>query len=127
MRNTILASVALSLALPGCARKSDPLLSHGKTVAEWSEALKHADPKVRKKAVVALGHAAAAEPAALTALTGALSDPDAAVRDKAVLALLNLGPAARSALPALEMACNDAAPAVKAHAAQAVAALQAAR
>ena len=76
-------------------------------VDEEVEGLKEPDAKARKKAVVALGHAATADPAALPALTGAVKDRDASVRREAVLALLNLGPDARDAAPALTEALKD--------------------
>ncbi len=114
--------IVLASTLAGCGREAPQLQqSHGKTVAEWVEALRHADPKVRKKAVVALGHAGAADPAAVSALAGAVKDRDAGVRDAAVLALLNLGPAAREAVPALESAAQDRDPKVRDHAAKALA------
>jgi HEAT repeat protein len=113
--------VGLALVLAGCGRDAPPpLTSHGRTVGEWVESLRSADPKVRKKAVAALGHAGAADPTAVPALVGALKDRDAAVRDAAVLALLNLGAAAREAVPALEAAQKDRDPKVRGHAARAV-------
>jgi HEAT repeat protein len=98
--------VALLLLLGGC-QKPAPLTTHGQPVSHWVETLKQPDAKARKKAVVALGHAGAADPAAIPALTTALKDRDAGVRREAVLALLNLGPDAREAAPALAEARKD--------------------
>src|SRR6516164_7322087 len=114
-RLTLFAALATLPA--GCGRQeAAPLVSHGRTVAEWAGSLRDRDPKVRKKAVEALGHAGAADPAAVPALVGALKDRDAGVRDAAVLALLNLGAAAREAVPALEAAQKDRDPKVRGHA-----------
>jgi hypothetical protein len=121
----IVPAVVLAAMLAGCGRgDSPPLLSHGRGVGAWVESLGSTDPKVRKKAVTALGHAGAADPAAVTALAGALKDRDAAVRDAAVLALLNLGAAARNAVPALEDAQKDKDAKVRSHAARAVAVIR---
>ena len=99
----VLCLVALSC---GCARK-EPVVSHGKPVGHWVEALRSADPKARQKAVVALGHVGTADPVAVPALTGAIRDPDPTVRRAAVLALLNLGPSAQEAVQALTGATRD--------------------
>jgi HEAT repeat protein len=107
--------------LAGCARKPVLGTAHGKPVAHWLGAVRDPDVRVRKKAVVALGHVGPADPAALPALAGALKDPDARVRRQAVLALLNLGPAARPALPALEEARQDSDALVRGYALRALA------
>jgi HEAT repeat protein len=98
--------VVLIALLVGCQQQG-PLTTHGKPVGHWVEALKDRDAKARKKAVVALGHAGTADPAALPALISAVKDRDAGVRREAVLALLNLGPDARSAVPVLTEAQTD--------------------
>ena len=126
-RLTLFAALATLPA--GCGRQeAAPLVSHGRTVAEWAGSLRDRDPKVRKKAVEALGHDGAADPAAVPALVGALKDRDAGVRDAAVLALLHLGATAREAVPALEdEARKDPDPKVRDHASRAVAALRSAK
>src|SRR5581483_10537155 len=112
---TLLLAVGLALAA-GCDRPpAAPLRSHDRTVPEWVAALRDRDVKVRRRAVAALGHVGAADPAVVPALTGALKDGDAAVRDAAVLALFSLGPAARDAAPALEAAQKDRDPKVRDH------------
>ena len=105
MRCLVLVCVAGLLV--GCGRNDGPLLSHGKPVGYWVEALQNADPSVRAKAVTALGHVGAADPAALAGLIAGVKDRDRNVRSQAVLALLNIGPAAREALPVLEEAQKD--------------------
>src|SRR5262249_17918136 len=101
MRKVLIVALAFSLA--GCARKG-PVVSHGQPVDPWVAQLKSPDAKARKKAVVALGHAGPADPAAVPALAGAVKDADPAVRAQAILAILNIGPQAKEALPALEEA-----------------------
>jgi HEAT repeat protein len=115
----ILIPVCLTMLLAGCGRPP-ALTAHGKPVEHWVRALQDPNPKLRKKAVTALGHVGTADPAALPALTAAVKDRDAAVRDQAVLALLNLGPAARNAVPALEEAQKDRDARVRLHAAKAL-------
>jgi HEAT repeat protein len=96
----------LIIVVTGCAKK-EPLLSHGQPVTHWLHAVHDPDPKVRKKAIVALGHVGAADPAAISAVIEAVKDPDPTVRAEAVLALLNLGPVAKEAVPALTEAQSD--------------------
>jgi HEAT repeat protein len=98
--------VLLLMLSCGC-QKPALLTTHGQPVSHWVEALKEPDAKARKKAVVALGHAATADPVALPALIDAVKDRDASVRREAVLALLNLGPDAREATPTLTEALKD--------------------
>jgi len=124
MRFRFLLFVVLILAPAGCSSRSEPLRSHGKTVAEWLEELKHPDPALRKKAVLALGHVGKADAAAIPAVVGAVSDVDSGVRDQAVLSLLRLGPLAREALPALTAAQNDPDDTVREHALRAAAQIQ---
>src|SRR5437868_10268363 len=103
----ILALALLAALAVGCGRGKQPLLSHGQPVSYWLDALQDRDPAKRKKAVTALGHVGAADPAAIPAVAGALKDRDARVRGAAALALLNIGPPARDAIPALEDASKD--------------------
>jgi HEAT repeat protein len=93
--------VCILLLLVGCGQKTGPILSHGKPVTYWIEALNSSDAKERKKAVEALGHVGPADSAVVPALAGAVKDRDAAVRAQAVLALLNIGPDAKEAIPVL--------------------------
>jgi HEAT repeat protein len=108
------------VVLGGCGTNA-PLTVHGKPVAAWVEALSDPSPKVRKKAVTALGFVGDADPTAIPALIGALRDEDDGVRNHAVLALLNLGPQASAAIPALEQALADRDAVVRASAAKALA------
>jgi hypothetical protein len=93
--------------LVGCGQKSGTILSHGKPVTHWIEALNASDAKERKKAGEALGHVGPADSAVVPALAGAVKDRDAAVRAQAVLALLNIGPDAKEAIPVLIEAQTD--------------------
>jgi len=116
--------VCLIVLVSGC-QKQGPLTTHGKPVSHWIEALKTADAKTRKKAVVALGHAGPADPTALPALTTALKDRDPMVRREAVLALLNLGSDAKEAAPALNEALKDKDAKVREYAGKALERMQA--
>jgi HEAT repeat protein len=113
------AVLAVCIGLAGCARAPATLV-HGKPVAHWVEAARDHDPKVRKKAVDALGNVAATDSGALSALVAAVRDRDAKVRAEAILALLKNGPAAREAVPALEQARQDRDSTVRAYAAKAL-------
>jgi HEAT repeat protein len=119
------AVLFLGLLPIGCGSGNDrPLLTHGKPVTYWLQELQRPDPKLRKKAVAALGHVGALDPAAIPALTGAVKDRDTAVRNEAILALFNIGPAAKDAIPTLNEACNDKDAVVRSHAAKAVERIQ---
>jgi HEAT repeat protein len=123
MRQLLPVALLAGLTL-GCCRDNGPLLSHGRPVGYWVEALKDRDPLKRKHAVTALGHAAAADPDALPAVVEALKDRDARVRAEAAVALLNLGPAARDARPALETAAGDKDATVRSYARKALERIQ---
>jgi HEAT repeat protein len=117
--------VVFAIATAGCSRKTAPLQSSGRPVAEWLADLSSSDPKVRKKAVQSLGHVGTADPAALPAVIGALKDREATVREAAVLALLVVGPSARDAIPALmEVRDKDAVPKVRQEAGKAIERIQ---
>jgi HEAT repeat protein len=118
MRHTLL--VILLISLSGCGGAQPPLAG-----GKWSEALRDADAKLRKKAAFTLGNIGPSDPAVLPALTGALKDPDAGVRCEAILALLKCGPGAREAVAALEeVRQRDRDAQVRAYAAKALAKLQ---
>src|SRR5229473_3221703 len=112
-------SVALVLLLSGCGQ-SPPTMVSGKPVSHWVQALQDRVPRVRKKAVEALGNVGAADPVAIPALIDALKDRDAGVRGAAVLALLKIGPDAEEAVPALTEAQKDKDAKVRSYAAKAL-------
>jgi HEAT repeat protein len=116
--------LGLLVLASGCGR-TEPLTSHGRPVSYWLEQLHDRDAKARRKAVVALGHVGAADPAAIPAVIGAVRDQDAGVRREAVVALLNAG--AREAIPALTEARHDRDPQVRAYAAKALERIQGAK
>lgn len=99
--------VCILVLFLGCGQKTGPILSHGKPVSYWIEALNALDVKERKKAVEALGHVGPVDSVVIPALVRAVKDRDAAVRGQAVLALLNIGPDAKEALPVLTEAQTD--------------------
>ena len=83
MRNrpAVVLAGALALAAVACGREGrGPLLAGGHEVKSWVEALKDADPKKRRVAVLKLGNVGDADSAAAEGLAGALLDPDAQVR-----------------------------------------------
>jgi HEAT repeat protein len=101
-RQAVRTVVLLSLAalLLGCGRRG-PVLSGGKPVHYWVEALRDADARLRKQAAIKLGNAGPADAAVVPALRQALHDRDAAVRREAILALVKCGPAADESVPTL--------------------------
>jgi HEAT repeat protein len=109
--------------LAGCGETA-PVVSHGKPVSYWVEALRAGDVRVRKQAVLALGHVGSADPAAVPALIGAVKDREVEVRRAAVLALLNLGPQAREAVPVLTAAQKDVDTKVRSYAVKALERIQ---
>jgi HEAT repeat protein len=117
--------MSFTILLNGCGRKESPIQSHGKPVSHWVEALQDANPKARKKAVIALGHVGTADPDVVPALIEAVKDRDAAVRCEAILALFNIGPAAEDAIPVLAAAKKDQDSRVRSYAAKAMAKIQA--
>jgi HEAT repeat protein len=125
MRFAIYAGItSLAILVNGCGRK-EPIVSHGKPVSHWVEALEHPEPKVRKKAVIALGHVGTADSSVLPALIEAVKDRDPAVRCEAILALFNIGPSAEDALPVLRTATKDTNARVRSYAAKALERIQA--
>ena len=88
-RRAVQTIVLLSLAalLLGCGRRG-PVLSGGKPVHYWVDALQDADARLRKQAALKLGNAGPADAAVVPALRQALHDRDAAVRREAILALV---------------------------------------
>jgi HEAT repeat protein len=116
--------ICLAIFVIGCGR-SEPVLSGGKPVGYWVEALRGPDAKLRKQAAAKLGNAGAGDAAVLPALREALKDRDAAVRREAILALLKCGPAAGEAVPELAaLRQGDRDPRVRSYAARAVEALR---
>jgi HEAT repeat protein len=95
------------LLLAGCASHSEPTLAHGQPTEHWVQALKDPDPRVRKRAADVLGNVCATEPAAVAALSVAVTDRDRNVREAVVQALVKVGPAAKDAEGALTVASRD--------------------
>src|SRR5260370_11743948 len=93
--------VCILVLLVGCAQKSDPILSHGKPVSYWIQAMNASDSKERKKAVEALGYVGPADSAVIPALVGAVKDQDAAILPQTVLALPNIIPHPHEPIPYL--------------------------
>jgi HEAT repeat protein len=81
---------------------------------------KNPDPRVRKRAVEALGEFHGSSSAPIPILIEALSDKDEEVRREAAVSLGQFGPKAKKALPALTRALKDANKAVAVDAARAL-------
>jgi HEAT repeat protein len=111
------------ILLSGCGQQP-PITAHGKPVSHWVEAVRDPDAKVRRKAVIELGHVGTADPAALPALIEAVKDRIPVVRCEAILALSNLGPAAEDAIPILQAAQKDADARVRTYAGKALQRIQ---
>jgi HEAT repeat protein len=115
MRYTVPVVLAGLMAFaPGCSQRP-PITANGKPVSHWLEAMSDPDPKVRRKAVIELGHVGTADPAIIPALMEAVKDRFSAVRCEAILALSNLGSAAEEAIPVLQEAQKDADPKVRSY------------
>jgi HEAT repeat protein len=115
--------LCLALLLSGCQRQP-PMTVSGQSIGYWLAALKDKNPRVRQKAVEALGNVGKADPAAIPALIGALQDPNPTIRGKAALALLKSGPDAQEAIPALTQLLEDKDPKVRLYAAKALERIQ---
>jgi HEAT repeat protein len=101
MKRCLWPAVFVAVLACGCGR-SQPVLSGGKPVAYWVQALRQdPDAWLRKEAAAKLGNAGPIDATVLPALMNALKDPDTAVRCEAVRALLKFGPDAKQAEPAL--------------------------
>ncbi len=100
MRYQFMLMAVLAALLSGCG-KGQPVLTGGKPVSYWVQALQDPDANLRKKAAFKLGNVGPIDATVGPALLGALKDADAAVRCEVILALLKLGPGARGAIPAL--------------------------
>ena len=116
---TMFLSIVCGAVVAGCAEKR-PIISHGETVGHWISQLQSPDPKIRKKAVKALGHVGNADADALPAVLGLFDDPDVTVRAEAVLAVLNMDARPKEAIPALEKAGEDLDEKVRSYAAKAL-------
>lgn len=104
----------------GCG-KTEVVLSGGKPVSHWVQALQSPDARSRKKAAFELGNVGPSDPVALPALLASLEDRDPVVRREAVLALVKHGPAASEAVPRLvKLRQSDRDPRVRSYASQAI-------
>lgn len=94
------------LMLAGIACAEDDPVYQGKTVKEWTAALKHKDPRVRLQALAALNEAGADAAPATAEIVKRLKDPQAGIRRAAVQVLTGL--AAGEVPAALAQAMRDA-------------------
>jgi HEAT repeat protein len=103
----LIASMGLCLGLTGRNGAEEPAQG-GKTLAQWQQTLKAADPSLRWQAAEALGQMGQRHPRAVVrALNQAAGDENLDVRLQAVAALTALGPYAEPAVPALGAALQD--------------------
>jgi HEAT repeat protein len=119
----IVVVICLALMICGCQRQG-PMTVSGKPIGHWLEALKDKNPRVRQRAVEALGNVGKADPAAIPALIGALQDPNPTIRGKVALALLKSGRDAEEAVPALTQLLQDKDAKVRLYAAKALEKIQ---
>ena len=85
----VTALAGLGLCGPGCQREEQgPILSGGREVKSWLDALHDPKPQVRRQAVLKLGNAGDTDPAALEGVAQALADSDPLVRHDAVMAVV---------------------------------------
>ena len=113
MLRPLLLLILLSVAQLGCGtRVPSEFQVSGKPIEHWLSAIHDPDPKLRLKAVRALGNVGPHHPQAIPTLAKALGDARADIRGQAALALLKSGPRAKAAIPALETATRDADPRV---------------
>lgn len=114
-------AVVMLLCLAGCGPTIPAEYTvSGKSLEFWLDALSDNQPKVRIRAIRALGNLGPVAPEVVPAITAALHDSDPTVRGQAALALLKFGPEAKSAIPALTDAQNDADETVRNFAAKAL-------
>lgn len=111
-----LVSLAVALAVTGCAGKQEPQYQ-GRGVDAWAAQLRDSDPSARQDAVRALEVIGAP---AVPALIAALKDPDGRTRGAAADGLGRIGAEARAAVPELLAALRDPEPAVRRQAALAL-------
>jgi HEAT repeat protein len=97
----LIVMFSLASCLFGCA-KPKTTLAGDKPVSHWVQAVRDADPRVRKQAVFKLGNVGSSDVEALPAVTAALKDADAAVRREAILALVKFGADAKPAVSILD-------------------------
>ena len=109
-RQLLLPGLVLGLSLAGLALvpAADEPSHGGKTLTEWSQALKEDDPSLRWQAAEALGQMGRSDPRRVVpALRRAVRDNDLDVRLQAVASLTGLGPRAEGAVPELQGVLRD--------------------
>src|SRR5262245_48994380 len=92
----------------------------GKTIKEWTAALKNSDPRLRLQAVIALGEAGMEATPAIDGLAKLLKDAYPLVRRASANVLASLGESAAPAVPALVSALRDTDAGVRYYASQAL-------
>ncbi|HEX5270862.1 MAG TPA: HEAT repeat domain-containing protein [Gemmataceae bacterium] len=116
---------ALALLLPRSPAYAPKLFARylnvydGHGAGHWTGALDDPDPKVRRRAIFALGMLGSDAEDAIPALGAIMvNDDDSDLRVEASLALSKLGPATRSEVPSLARALGDENPLVRINAAR---------
>ena len=102
---------------------SQETMVQGRTVKEWTQGLKHLDPRIRFWSLQALGEAGADAAAATPTLAKLLKDPYPQIRRESAKLLASLGGDAAETAPALAASLGDSDAGVRQHAAQALAGL----
>jgi HEAT repeat protein len=117
-------AILVVVVVSGCSR-TEPTLAGGKPLDHWLDAIKDADPKTRRTAVVKLGNAGLNERGTFAAVVAALKDSDVDVRCEAILAILKFGAQTQEATPDLaDLHQHDVDDKVRAYAGKALKKLQ---
>lgn len=122
MSRLMLPSFVLCVALPAFAFSQDAVVQ-GRTVKEWTQGLKHLDPRIRFWSLQALGEAGADAASATPTLAKLLKDPYPQIRRESAKILASLGGDAAETAPALAASLGDSDAGVRQHAAQALSGL----
>ncbi|MFO0865063.1 MAG: HEAT repeat domain-containing protein [Gemmataceae bacterium] len=122
MSRFVLPAFILSFALP-CIVLAQEAMVQGRTVKEWTQGLKHFDPRIRFWSLQALGEAGSDAASASPTLVKLLKDPYPQIRRESAKLLSALGGDAADAALALAAALGDVDAGVRQHAAQALSGL----
>jgi HEAT repeat protein len=122
MSRFVLHSFLIGFAF-SCTAFAQEAMVQGRTVKEWTQGLKHFDPRIRFWSLQALGEAGSDAASAAPTLVKLLKDPYPQIRRESARLLASLGGDAADAASALAAALGDPDGGVRQHAAQALSGL----